>query len=380
MDGQPTLTCQSALLTLPMESTQRVVLEGVRAISGSRHSRGSLRRAVSCAIGAVLGLSAARADTVWVRRVDGGLEERHGQIVEYRGDLLVLKRSAVRTERIAADRIDRIDARYGTRHVQAEAAFARHDYDRARQLFQEAMATESREWVQRAELARIIQCDWNLGRDTQAAQQFLVLLRSDPTLLHWEAAPLHWQAQPLTASQRRWAQEHLQDQTFAAVRLVAASWLLAGSERPRALEQLKDLAESGDAKIRFLARAQQWRVRWPSNKTPPVKEAAKTLTTVDTRLRKGPCFLIAEAHARATEKEDAVLWWLRVGLLYPHDARLAATALWRAGNQLEQSGRHPEARRLYYEILQRYPTRPEAARARKQLESRAANQKKANPS
>ncbi len=316
-----------------------------------------------------------RGDTVWVVQPDGSTQTRRGEIIDYRGDFLTLRRTAATTERIRSERIERIEANYGTRHRQAEAAFSEHRYGEARRLFLHAMEGESREWVQRLELARVIQCDWNGGRDLQAARQFLILVRNDPTVLHLEVAPLHWTARPLTASMRQWAEEHLGDETFAVSRLIAASWLLAGDRRQDAMEQLRELTSNGDSRIAFLARAQQWRTRWPALPDPPLREASESLSSVSEPLRRGGCFLIAEAHARAGDDRQATLWWLRVGLLYPHDARLAAAALWRAGDQLQRGGDSVAARRLFFELVQRYPASTEAGRARKRIESGEVNPK-----
>ncbi len=308
------------------------------------------------------------ADTVWVVQENAPDRARRGEIVDYRADYLVLRRGPNVEERIASARIVRIETNYGGMHQRAEGAFAAGRYDEAGRLFEQAMGGEQREWVQRAELARMIQCDHNLGRDLQAARRFIILARHDPTLLHLDVAPLHWRSRTLNAAMKQWAGEHLRDETFAVSRLIAASWLLAGDRRKDAIDELTRLTRGSNRRIAQLAAMQQWRARWPGMSTPPLEEAAQKIAEVPESLRRGGCYVVAQAYDRADRGRDAVLWWLRVALLYGDDAPLASDSLWRAGDRLQRDGETIAARRLFFELIEKYPNYPEAARAARRIE------------
>ena len=314
------------------------------------------------------------ADSVWVRQEDGSPKRRVGTIVDYQGDFLYLKHSGPRPERIPADRVVRVETSYGVAHQQAEVAFEARRFDEAQTRFREAMKAESREWVQRAELAKSIWCDRNLGHDAAAADQFMILARHDEKLLHLNAAPIHWKTRPMNSAMQIWAKENLKEESKPVARLIACSWLLGSPGRAEAQRTLQQLTMTPEPRIAILARMQQWRALWPANSNPPLADAANRLETLPEALRQGGCFVIGSAYERQKDPTHASIWFLRSAFLYPHHVELATESLWRAAVVMEKDGNANESRRLYQEIVNRYPQHEYARRT--QRESKLSPERK----
>ncbi|NIP85691.1 MAG: hypothetical protein GTO03_09060, partial [Planctomycetales bacterium] len=84
------------------------------------------------------------------------------------------------------------------------------------------------------------------------------LLEDDPQSPYFDTIPLAW-----TSGQRATPQQIAPwlAHPLPAIRLLGASYGLAGGDRQQAIGVLDSLAQQPDARVRHLATAQRWRTR-----------------------------------------------------------------------------------------------------------------------
>ena len=320
------------------------------------------------ALGILLARSAA-ADVVSVRRPDGSTTSRRGKVVDVRADFLMLERIAGRPEKIRTDQVLRIDYDRGEPQQRADAMFESRRYAEAQALYQQALAAESREWVQREIMSRRCTSLRNAGRMIEAAEQFVVLVDADQTLYHLDAAPVVWIAKAPSGAMMRWAAERLGD-SRPALRAVAASWLLTSPRRSDAVKVLQQLElESHPRLARWIVFQRQRTavVRWSDAE---VRRFSQRVATLPESLRAGPAYLVAMSYRRLGQKESSIEWALRVALLYPHETTIASESLFVAGEASAAIDRNQDARRIWQLLIERYPGSSAAQRAASRLKSK----------
>ncbi len=301
----------------------------------------------------------------------GGRTKITGQILDYTGKQLRLERSDGQQQTFAAEKVLRVETEYGPKQTAADALFAKGQFDRALTLYRPAMDDESRRWVRRQIIARVVRCYRALGRSDRACEAFLLLIRSDPDTLHFDCIPLAWMPTQPSGALEQAAGTWLRRKEPAAV-LLGASHLLGSSARSTALQRLKQLAAGPDRRVAQLANAQTWRAALVTADDRQIDAWSQAVEQMPERLAAGPCFVLGRARMQRQQWEQAALALLRVAILYPEHRALAAQSLLDAGRSLEKLGRTEEAVRLYRELIDADPKTRPAAEAQGRMEAIAA--------
>jgi tetratricopeptide (TPR) repeat protein len=306
-------------------------------------------------------------DVVFVQDSSGTITQRHGRIVEYTGQALTILHASGREEQIEADRVQKIVTQWSDDAQQAAALLEKSEFAQALLNYQQALRAESRPWAKRQLIAQMIWCWRYTGDISRAGDAFLALYAKDPTTRDIATIPLPWiTRQPSLELQRR-AQEWLQDRRPAA-RLLGAAWLLPTAARADALRALRQF-ESEDARLIFLAEAQQWRVELAKATVETVSSWEQRIEKMPDAIRAGPFFLLGRGWSRLQRREEAALAYLRVPISHARDRDLAAEALLDAGQELEKLERTSQAAGLYREVIGRFSGTDAVDEARRRLPS-----------
>lgn len=224
---------------------------------------------------------------------------------------------------------DRSDA-----HLAAEEAFQkgkdsgdRSDFSRALELFRSARSTENRYWVKQLLTARIVDSQVALGEAGHAADEFFLLVQTDPATPYLASLPLDWTGRlslsGLATDQKRllsWLEPtaNPSGKVNPAGRLLAASLLLSGAERSRAITALRELVtlRSPDPNnndlteycrcLSLLAMAQLWKTSLAAGPKPAdVRRWAATLDHFPPSLAVGPAEVVARGFQKTGQPEAA---------------------------------------------------------------------------
>ncbi len=240
----------------------------------------------------------------------------------------------------------------------ADVDYRKKDYASARELYDKARAGETNNperWLQFS--AQIVRCCTALGDSDRAAQEFFVICRVDPQTTLFDCIPLPWNP-PVAApgaptALEKTAEEFLdplkhRDPGQAAV-LLAAGILSVSAQRAgrdRGLARLDQLSKT-EGPAAQLAAALLWKQKLPILRT--TNELAFLETAVEKipePLRAGPYFLLGRAAHAVGEREKAVLYWMRLPILYPENKLLVEAAVNEAAATLEKLGRPDQAARI----------------------------------
>jgi tetratricopeptide (TPR) repeat protein len=329
-----------------------------------------LGRATALAAAPPVPAPAAPEDTVYIsaNAETGGYSKWTGEVLQYTGVELRIRLSGDLERSFPAERVLRIETRYGPEHVEADARFAQGKFDEALALYGPARRSEPREWVRRRITAQMVWCYRALGRLEEAGEEFRVLVQSDPATPYFACIPLAWMPSPASIILERTARQWLDQDEIPAAVLLGASHLMSTSSRAAALAKLKRLTTGAqDGRIAFLALAQTWRAAVVTADEEQVKAWNETIERMPESLRAGPYYVLGQARAQRQAWEQAALAWLRIPILYPEDRPLAARALLDAGHALERLGQADQAARLYGELIRDYPDDSSAGEARARL-------------
>jgi tetratricopeptide (TPR) repeat protein len=310
---------------------------------------------------------AAAEDTVYISTgaETGGYSKWTGEVLEYTGVELRMRLSGGLERSFPAERVLRIETRYGPEHREADSRFAQGKFDEALALYGPARRSEPREWVRRQITAQMVWCYRALGRLEEAGEEFRVLVQSDPTTPYFACIPLAWMPSPASIILERTARQWLDQDEIPAAVLLGASHLMSTSSRAAALAKLKRLTTgTQDGRIAFLALAQTWRAAVVTADPEQIKAWNETIERMPESLCAGPYYVLGQAWAQRQAWEQAALAWLRIPILYAEHRELAARALLDAGHALEKLGQADQAARLYGELIRDYPDDPSAGEAR----------------
>jgi hypothetical protein len=313
------------------------------------------------------------ADVVFVKSTRPGQPpvQRQGEIVDLAGNQLVFRGPSGVNETISLEQVATWRTSWPVSKDQADALFLDKKFPEAAALYLRAREEEQRAWARRQIMGRLIEAYGATGNTAAAAEEFLILVASDPETTFWEIAPLGWRSTDdanLLSRAGLW----IRDPRNPAKQLLGASWLLAGPQRAEALTVLQTLSTGTNKRIASLAAIQLWRTRIV---TSPADEPARWLTAVErlpTDVRPVGYFCIGEAFARHNQPEQASLAYLRIPILYAGNRPLAAEALLAAASQLEKMGRREQAAGLDREVLSDHAALPAAAIAKQQMERLSA--------
>lgn len=312
------------------------------------------------------------ADVVILRNSKPGQPpvQRQGEIVDLAGNQLMFRGPSGQVETIPLEQITDWRTAWSATKEQADALYLEKKYAEAATAYLRAREEEQRVWARRQIMIRLIECHAATGNSAAAAEEFLILVSSDPETTAWEIAPLAWRAVDDENSRARAAQ-WIRDTRNPAKQLFGGSWLLAGPQRNEAITVLQTLAGGMNKRIATLAVIQLWRTRII---TSPPEEPASWLAGLErlpNETRPLGYFCVGEAFARHDQPEKAALAFLRIPILYPRTRPLAAEALLAAAAQLEKMDRREQAAGLYREILTDHAALPAAVTARQRLEQLA---------
>lgn len=312
------------------------------------------------------------ADVVFVRNSKPGQPpvQRQGEIVDLAGNQLQFRGPSGQVEAIPLEQITDWRTSWSATKEQADALYLEKKYAEAAATYLRAREEESRVWARRQIIMRLIECHSATGNTAAAAEDFLILIASDPDSTAWDIAPLAWRSVDDANALARSAQ-WIRDTRNPARQLFGASWLLAGPQRNEAITVLQSLAGGTNKRIATLAVIQLWRTRII---TSPPEEPASWLAGLErlpAETRPLGYFCVGEAFAKHNQPEKAALAYLRIPILYPRTRPLAAEALLAAAAQLEKMQRREQAAGLYREVLTDYAALPAATTARQRLEQLA---------
>ena len=277
-------------------------------------------------------------------------------VVDYNGRTITLRNAAGMLRSYPAPDVLDVRTPQTRSHVRGLLAFSRGDYKSARLSFQSAIVDERRAWVQRELRALLVRCALRTGDRREAVEQFLTLVESDPSTLHFKLIPLTWAPTKLDRKQTAVAQARRLG-TKSAARLIAASQLLFDPKWERSAESaLRELRSDVDSRISRLAEVQLWRKELQERR-PSAAEIAdwrKTVGRLPVDLRAGAYYVLGQAHLRRKENERAAAALLWLPLVYDDDRQLAARACLEAADALQDVGRTSEALALFREVQSRF--------------------------
>ncbi len=242
----------------------------------------------------------------------------------------------------------------------ADDAFAKGNYLTARELYVQARENERspekhKEWLRIS--AQIVRCDTAIGDLERAGLDFFYLCSVDPQTAFYDCIPLPWNPPmiaPRAPTNLEKAAEDvldpLKNRSPGPAAMLLASGILSVSPRNdvrnRGLMLLRELTQT-EGPAAKLAGALLWKQQLPTLKT--VNELAileNGLEKLPEPFRAGPYFLLGRAAANVGEQEKAVLYWMRLPILYPDNKPLADAALFETARMLEKLGRPDEAVKL----------------------------------
>jgi len=305
-----------------------------------------------------------------------------GRVVDYTGAALVIELSSGK-QTVPGKRVVEIRSTWHADQLAGEELWRRREYAAAQAKFQAAFDVEQRRWVRRKLQARIVDCLREDERWGTAADAFMLLLRDDPTTPYFGSIPLPWTSvfpdAALETKAKKWAAER----TNSAAALFGSAVLLSTQSRLDGVNRLKELMLDGDPRIALSAEAQLWRTGTVTADRETVDAWERKLDKLPEDLAAGPAVVVGKAWAQRVVAKDgataeqaaatrataerAALVLLRVPILHREQHRLAAEALWSAGQMLEQLENKDRAVELYRELQREYPQAPIAGSAADRL-------------
>jgi hypothetical protein len=129
---------------------------------------------------------------------------------------------------------------------------------------------------------------------------------------------------------------------------------------------LDKISSGGSNRLAILAEVQLWRGKLPTAKPLDTQRWLDRAASFPEDLQAGPYFIAGQAAARTDQPLRAAEAWMRIVLLNPTHATLAAESQFLAAKQLELAGSKSDAQSLFEKIAsmpESYPKRAEAIEA-----------------
>ncbi len=210
-------------------------------------SAGSMARrrlgAFAAWLGCVLTSAVIHAeDLVVVRPPAAGGEMRRiqGEVLEYTGDQLQIRRLGGRVETIPANRVAWVSTTWSDPAQVGLKLLEARRYDEAAPLLVEAARGEMRAWARRRLIADYARCQFQLNKWIDAAKAMALVQRDDPNSLYLDRLPLLYSPRELPATVAAEAAAWLEKDSPPVLRLAAASWLLQGQRGGDASRTLRE--------------------------------------------------------------------------------------------------------------------------------------------
>jgi tetratricopeptide (TPR) repeat protein len=298
------------------------------------------------------------SDTVHVWDEKGETQTRiRGTIQAYDRNVLTILTVSGREQQVPSDRVARLESRWDRRQLEGETAFASGEFERADQLYRQALEHEMRDWARHHLIVQLVWCQQATGKWPEAGSLFLKsVLGSNPQTPYFDAIPLAWKTPAASLPMQRLAKTWLVDERSRAANLLGASWLLTSTERELAIDVLRQLTVGEDRQVAFLAETQLWRIQVPTASEVTIREWEKLLSRMPTAFRAGPYHLLGHALKRTGRSQDGLIAWMRVPLQYPRHRLLAAESLLVTARHYQAAGKREQATTLCRELISGYPT------------------------
>jgi len=317
----------------------------------------------------LVAISASAADVVFIRSTKPGQPpvQRQGEIVDLAGQTLQFRGPAGNVEAIPLAQVTEWRTTWTMTKLQADALLAERKFTDAAAAYARARDEDLRTWARRQIIERLIECHLATGNTVSAAEEFFILVASDPETPAWELAPLAWKpnSEPEIAAR---AGQWFRDTRNPAKQLIGASHLLVGPQRADAATALQSLSTGPNKTIASLAAIQLWRSRVASSTPDEPARWLAGLERLPSEVRPGGYFVIGEAFARHNQPEQAALAYMRIPVLYPRQRPLSAEALLAAAAQLEKMGKREQGAELVREVLTEHAQLPIATIAKQRWE------------
>ncbi len=310
----------------------------------------------------------AAQDTVYLSSSTSseGYVSVEGRVVDYSSAGVTIE-AAGKVRTLGNRLVQRIETRRTESQLQGDSLYKTGDFPGALAAYRRARDQEPRGWVKREITARIVWCYRALGQVNTAAEEFLLLVRSDPGTPYFDCIPLLWhgsfQSRAVVPDAKAW----LRDEAMPAAVLLGASYLLQTDHGSLAMARLQALSQSDDENVACLARAQAWRATVITTGAEQVGRWQEMINDMPAQLRPGPYYVVGQGWARNQEWEKAAFTLVRIAVLYPEHRELASRSLLDAAMALDKLERHDEAGRLYGELVRDYPESPLVGEAQSRM-------------
>jgi len=291
-----------------------------------------------------------------------------GKVVEYTGTLLTYETSSGATQSVPGKQVVEIRSRWTAEHAAGDEAWKRREFDDAATHYEAAFAKEPRRWAKRLIQSRLVAARREGERWEQAAELFLNLVRDDPATPYFAVIPLSWTTMSPSPTLETKARAWAADGTSKVAALLGSTYLLSTAARGDSLRQLRELSLDGDARIARLADAQLWRASAVTAAPTQIDAWETAVEKLPEDLSAGPWLVVGRAWGSRNEPERSAAALLRVPILHAEEQpRLAAEALWSAGQMHERLSRPEQAAVLYRELIRDFAETAAAATARDRL-------------
>jgi len=254
------------------------------------------------------------ADRVWIeplppsepRWYPQGIQILKGQVVRFDGEQLQLSMADREEDLVVrSDRVIWVEPSERSDEEQAAIdAYREGDYGSTLTGLPEILNQRPPIWRQQWITMLAADAAWKSGRAEIALELVKQLDRRSLPPLVLAKLPIAWRRYEANSKVSALARSHLDDSS-AAAKLVAASWLLNSPDRTQAVETLKLLRREPRRPIAMSAAALLWRVATP----PQVQQRAETwqqqLEQIPMTLQPGPAQTLIEKLAAAGLSEQA---------------------------------------------------------------------------
>ena len=214
-------------------------------------------------------------------------------------------------------------------YSQAHQSFVERDFQKMIQQGQAALAQrEIPRWQQRVLASEMVEASMAIDQFAIAAKVFSAISEEPSPALLFSRIPLPWTDElervtpAFAADAASWM-----DKESSAIKLLGAAWSLSGSQRLRAVEELKSLTQSKDTLIADYAAVQLWRLA-PADQilSSELDRWIEVRDSLILPLQAGPTALLATRLEQIGKVELALAEWLRILTLHSDRVSLVAKA------------------------------------------------------
>lgn len=298
-------------------------------------------------------------DVLFIKKADSDVTSRRkGTIVQWLGYSITLSSNGSPKEFDSTQLVD-FQTAWPATYESGKQLAAAGKTNQAIQKYRQALTDEKRPWAQRIIRSKLMAAYQLVGNASAAVNEFRIIIDQDPNSRFISQMPLPWSnlAQRVTGASDWLAS----DQT--AIQLLGAGWSLTSQKnrQAQATAALDQLAGDLDPRIRDLATAQLWRLR--TRLSPKeVQQWQRVVDGMESENRAGAMLILANAQQRQGDLDAALLNWMKIVTLHPHQSSLAAASLFQIASALKsrdpdktEQKIYPKAEQFFAELKHRFP-------------------------